>query len=165
MPALTVDGLIFTFPDRWKISRYDEWSFYRNRCRHFLKAVDLLAISTNETVFLIEAKDYRAHPRTKAIRLADEVAKKVLDTLAAMIPSKLSGDDPDEITFSAWVLKASKLRVVLHLEQPQKHSKLFPRVFDPADIQMKLRQQLKPVDAHPAVVDRANMGNLQWVVS
>jgi len=95
MPTLVVDTLTFDFPAGWIASKYDGWSFYRHRFSHFLrgmKAVDILAIAPNGTVFLIEVKDYRRHPRTKTIRVADEVAKKVSDTLAAMLPSKINGD-------------------------------------------------------------------------
>jgi hypothetical protein len=168
MPPIVVDGLTFTFPNGWHVSKYDNWSFYRNRFGRFLlgaKAVDLLAIAPDGTAFLIEAKDYRMHRRAKSIRLADEVVKKVLDTLAAMLPSRINGDDPPEIDFSGRMLMANRLRVVLHLEQPAKNSKLFPRAIDPADIQMKLRQQLKPIDAHPQVVEMARMAALPWDVA
>jgi hypothetical protein len=166
MPTLVVDTLTFDFPAGWTASKYDGWSFYRNRFQRFLgtKAVDVLAISPNRTLFLIEAKDYRHYRRTKAIRLADEVTKKVLDTLAAMLPSKVNGDIATEVTFSTDVLNASGVRVVLHLEQPAHPSKLFPRTIDPADVLMKMRQQLKPVDAHALVVDMANMRGVPWVV-
>jgi hypothetical protein len=168
MPVLIVDGLTFTFPNGWEVSKYDDWSFYRNRFRRFMqdkKAVDLLAIAPNGTLFLIEAKDYRVHPRAKIISLTDEFAKKVLDTLAAMLPCKLNGDEPLETQFSRRVLNARALKVVLHLEQPAKHSKLFPRAFDPADVQMKIRQQMKPIDAHPLVVEIAGLRNLPWGVN
>ena len=168
MPTVVVDTLTFDFPAGWIASNYDRWSFYRNRFSRFLhgiKAVDLLAIAPNGTVFLIEVKDYRRHRRTKTIKLADEVAKKMLDTLAAMLPSKVNGDVASEIDFSDRVLNTPGLRVVLHLEQPAKHSKLFPRAIDPADVQMKIRQQLKPVDPHSRVVEMADMRGLPWTVN
>ncbi|MEO5338329.1 MAG: hypothetical protein H7841_15775, partial [Magnetospirillum sp. WYHS-4] len=62
------------------------------------------------------------------------------------------------------MLRARALRVVFHLEQPRKHSKLFPRVADPANIQQKLRSMLKPVDARPRVVETAHMQDLPWQV-
>jgi hypothetical protein len=168
MPIIVVDTLTFDFPAGWTASKYDDWSFYRNRFRRFLnaiKAVDVLAISPDKTLFLIEVKDYRRHRRSKTISLADELAKKVLDTLAAMLPSKINGDVVTEIAVSDQVLKAHGLRVILHLEQPIKHSKLFPRAIDPADVQMKIRQRLKPVDAHPLVVEMAQMRGLPWTVN
>lgn len=62
------------------------------------------------------------------------------------------------------VLKARKIRVVLHLEQPAKHSKLRPRAINPADVKQKLRQLLKPIDAHPFVAEKAARDSLQWSV-
>jgi hypothetical protein len=104
MPSLTIEQLKFTFPDAWNISKYDDWSFYRNQFCRFLtgaKAVDLPAVCPEGILFLIEVKDYRLHRRTKdkVISLADEVTKKVLDTLAAMLPCRINGDDSTETDF------------------------------------------------------------------
>ena len=90
-----VDGLNFDFPDDWIVSKYDAWSFYRNRFKGIsdgIKALDLLAVSPTGTAWLIEVKDYRHHRRTKPSKLADEVRQKVLDTLAAILPAKMNGD-------------------------------------------------------------------------
>jgi hypothetical protein len=62
---------------------------------------------------------------------------------------------PSEKQFAKNVLKAKKLRVILHLEQPQKPSKLFPKVVDPAHIKDRLKQLLKAIDAHPQVIDKS----------
>jgi hypothetical protein len=61
-------------------------------------------------------------------------------------------------------LGAKKIRAVLHLEQPIKHSKLFPRAINPADVLMKLRGLLKPIDAHSFVSEKNSMGSLPWTV-
>jgi hypothetical protein len=165
MSTVPVGQLTFAFPAGWQVSKYDQWSFYINRVQRFLqgaKGVDLLAISPERTVFLIEVKDYRLHRRIKTISMADEVIKKVVDTLAAILPCKLNGDEASETIFSSRVLRGECLKVVLHLEQPVKHSKLFPRAIDPADVQMKLRRQMKPIDAHPLVVEKSEMRGLPW---
>jgi hypothetical protein len=138
---IQVDSLIFNFPDLWKVCKYDEWAFYRNQFSKMspgIKAVDLLAIES-QVIWLIEAKDYRQHPRTKTIDLADEVVQKVLYTLAAMLPAKINASNTSESYFATEVLKGQQLRVVLHLEQPVKTSKLFPRAIDPSKVQLKLR--------------------------
>ena len=166
MPTKVVGNLTFVFPATWHIEKYDDWSFYRNRfCRiQGAKAVDLLAISPDNTVFLIEVKDYRSHRRTKMISLADEVTQKVLATLAAMLPCRVNGDEAQETAFAARVLNANSLKIILHLEQPSKPSKLFPRRFDTANVTMEMRQRLKPIDAHPKVVELADFGGLAWTV-
>jgi len=160
MQHFNVDGLNFDFPDDWPVGKYDDWSFYRNqfsRMWNGIKSLDLLAIDSDKTAWLIEVKDYRINSRTKPSDLAEEVAHKVFDTLAAIIPAKIHASDPDEKRLAHAVSASRKLRVVLHLEQPAKHSKLRPRAINPADLQQKMRQLLKPVDAHPRVVDMESM--------
>lgn len=168
MQRFNVDGLIFDFPDDWLVSKYDDWSFYRNQfitIKNGIKSLDLLAVDLNKTAWLIEVKDYRLHPRTKPSELGIEVAHKVFDTLAAIIPAKIHATDPDEKQLARAVSASRKLRVVLHLEQPAKHSKLRPRAINPVNVQQKIRQLLKPVDAHPLVVDMKSMRDLEWNVS
>lgn len=163
-----VDGLDFAFPDDWAVGKYDEWSFYRNRFAGMwpgIKSIDLLAVAPDKTAWLIEAKDYRVHPRTKPSELPDEVARKVFDTLAAMIPAKVHANDHAERNQARAICGARALRVVLHLEQPAKHSRLRPRAIDPANLTQKMRKLLKPVDAHPIVVDMTTATRLAWRVS
>lgn len=167
MPDLAVDGLMFSFPPEWKVSKYDEWKFYKNqwaKARDGIKAVDLLAADGQGTGFLIEVKDYRVHSRTKPSDLGEEMQLKVLDTLAALLPAALYANDQDEQDMARGVIGAKKLRVILHLEQPLKHSKLRPRAIDPAALQQQLKRLLRPVDAHPAVVESVRMGSLPWNV-
>jgi len=165
MQSFQVDSLTFHFPHSWQVSKYDEWSFYRNQFYKMwngIKAVDLIAVE-NGVVWLIEAKDYRQHRRTKLIDLADEVADKVFCTLAAMLPAKINASEPSEKNFARDVCAGQRLRIVLHLEQPVKHSKLFPRI-DSANVQLKLRTRIKPIDPHPKVVESTNMQRLAWTV-
>lgn len=167
MQRFNVDGLNFDFPDDWQVGKYDDWSFYRNQfitIKDGIKSLDLLAVDPNKTAWLIEVKDYRLHPRTKPSALGIEVAYKVFDTLAAIIPAKIHATHSDEKQLACAVSASLKLRVVLHLEQPAKHSKLRPRAINPADVQQKIRQLLKPVDAHPLVVEMKSMRGLEWHV-
>lgn len=168
MQRFNVDGLDFDFPDDWQVSKYDDWSFYRNqfsRMRNGIKSLDLLAIDSDKTAWLIEVKDYRVNSRTKPSDLGEEIAHKVFDTLAAILPAKIHATAPDEKQLARAVSASRKLRIVLHLEQPEKHSKLRPRAINPADVQQKIRQLLKPVDAHSLVVDMVSMRGLEWNVS
>lgn len=166
MTDIQVDSLTFTFPSSWKVSKYDDWIFYRNQFSKMwngIKAVDLIAIEEQVT-WLIEVKDYRTAPRTKAQDLSEEVAQKVFSTLAAMLPAKMNASVAQERAFAEDVIQATQLRIVLHLEQPAKHSKLFPRALDPAKIQLKLRTLIKPIDPHPKVVESLRMQGLAWSV-
>lgn len=168
MQRFNVDGLNFDFPDDWQVGKYDGWSFYRKRFSRMwngIKSLDLLAIDSDKTAWLIEVKDYRVNSRTKPSDLSEEVAHKVFDTLAAIIPAKVHASHTDEKQLARAISASRKLRVVLHLEQPEKHSKLRPRAINPADVQQKIRQLLKPIDAHPRVVEMVSMEKLEWTVS
>lgn len=158
MSTILAEGdLTFTFAAGAVASKYDEWSFYRNqfqqRCGTDNKAVDLICIS-QDTVWLIEVKDYRVHTRTKAEELAEEIAIKVRDTLAGLVVARFRANEQQERTFADNVLKANSLRVVCHIEQPAKTSRLRPRAIEHDKLKMKLRGLLKAVDPHPIVIDK-----------
>ncbi|EGV20694.1 hypothetical protein [Thiocapsa marina] len=168
MQRLEIDGLTFDFPDGWRVGRYDNWRFYRNhfgKMWHGIKALDALAVETesSRTAWLIEVKDYRSHDRTKPSALSEEVARKLFDTLSAILPAKLNAAEPDEKRLAQAVCGARRLRVILHLEQPTKRSRLRPHAINPADVQQQLRRLIKPIDAHPRVVSRQTAG-LPWQV-
>ncbi|MFT8420814.1 MAG: hypothetical protein ABF665_04755 [Gluconacetobacter sp.] len=165
---LQVDGLDFKFDDDWMVAKFDDWSFYRkqfSRMRNEIKSIDLIAASPDKTSYFVEVKDYRVHRRTKPSDIGDEVSAKVFDTLAALLPAQVNANDEEERKLAYRMLRGKRLKVVLHLEQPAKHSKLFPRTIDPANVVMKLRQRLKPIDAHPAVTNMAQMHGMPWVVT
>jgi len=163
MPTLDVDGIAFTFPDGWLPSKFDDWQYYKAyaNTRSGTKAVDLIAINDG-TAWFIEVKDYRIYRRTKTIDLSQEVAQKVHDTLAVVLAARTRALNSEEKALANKVSRVTRLRVVLHLEQPAKHSKLRPRAIDPANVKLKMRTLLKQIDAHPLVADRDNLRGLGW---
>ncbi len=54
-------------------------------------------------------------------------------------------------------LRCRRLRVVLHLEQPAKRLKLFPRAIEAADVNQRLKQPIKAIDPHPLVMDKTHL--------
>ena len=168
MAALQEGSLTFHFPDHWLITKYDEWPFYKNQFKDSClgcKAVDFLAFDTGRNeLWLIEVKDYRVHRRLKEVAMWDEMALKTLHTLSGLIAAKVNSLDETR-AFAERCIACTGLRVILHLEQPKHHSKLFPRIFDPADVQQKLRLLLKPIDAHPRVMEIGNVTGVAWAVS
>jgi hypothetical protein len=153
--------LAFIFPEDWQVGKYDEWRFYRNRfekCCGGCKAVDFVAVSTTprKILWLVEVKDYNQHKRTKAIDLAEEIALKARDSLAGIAAAKFQADDTEEKRLAGKAMQSKKVRVALHLEQPEKHSKLFPRAIDPSKILQKLKPLIKSIDPHPLVVERTD---------
>jgi hypothetical protein len=168
MPEIREGKLIFSFPDDWKISKYDEWAFYRKQFLRLAdpKAVDILAVDPdNRQSWLIEVKDYREYPRTKPMDLPLEIAVKMRDSLAGLACARVNANDTKEQQVAHEAVTGNCLRVVLHLEQPAKRSKLFPRAIDPADIQQKLRKLVKAIDPHPLVIEKAtNLNRVPWSV-
>ena len=166
--AISVDGISFDFPDDWTVAQCDTWSYYRNnfiKMKDGIKSMDVIAVSTDGIAYLIELKDYRIHRRAKPTSISSEILDKVIYTLAMILPASINASDESEKSLSKLTIKSTKLRIVLHLEQPLKHSKLYPRAIDPADVTQKLRQILKPIDAHPVVTEMGQMRGLPWTVS
>lgn len=165
--VLNEGGLSFKFVGVDFAEKYDDWRHYRgvfNSACDSSKAVDFV-VSKEGTLWLIEVKDYRAHIRTKPSDLADEVMLKVRDTMAGLVSAAFVGADAHENKTSRSALEKNRLKVVLHLEQPSKPSRLHPVSVKPADILMKLKQKLRFADCHPTVVDRANFPASLGVVS
>ena len=160
MTTLQEGDVEFEFHEGCQASHYDRWAFFRNQFSHLTgtKAVDFLCINHCYT-WLIEVKDYRHHPRTKPSELHEEVATKVRDTLAGLAAARANAVDPAERKMARKAL-TKRWRVALHLEQPGRPSKLRPKIIDPANLKMKLRQVVRPIDPHPEV--NAVAGRVPW---
>lgn len=168
MPSITEELLTFDFPNGWQASKFENWSFYRNQFQKTCggaKAVDILAVEYTTCLWKIEIKDYRQHRRTKSIDLPYEVAMKVRDTLAALVSARVNANDDNEKALAQAALLCGRIRVVLHLEQPTKHSKLFPRAIDPAKVQQRLKQLIRAIDPHPLVLETNRMNYVAWTVT
>jgi hypothetical protein len=163
------EGLLtFTFAQGSLASQYDKWSHYRNQFNKAFggtKAVDVVCAAT-DTAWLIEIKDYRIHPRTKTVDLADEVALKVRDTLAGLVSAKLGANDADERSVASVLLQKPRMRVVLPLEIPAKTSRLRKQAIEPDKVLLKLRPLVKAIDPHPRVVDQTTLtAEMNWTVA
>ena len=162
------DGnLRFSFPDHCRVGKYDNWAYYRNQFQSVAggsKAVDIPCL-TNNAAWLLEVKDYRQHPREKSTNIGDEIASKVRDTLSGLAAASAKANHNDERSLARQVLKRRRWRVALHLEQPLVRSRLRPQPFNIADVISKLRSRLKPIDAHPVVLDRHTLrADIPWTV-
>lgn len=156
MTSIREGNVIWTFPQGWSAEKYDDWVFYRNqfiRCADGNKAMDIVALAPDGREFwMIEAKDYRRHPRDPSKGpLPMEVAEKARDTLAGVFAASANAVDTEQ-AFAQSAANAKKIRVVLHLEQARLPTKLFPRAMDPADAQQKLKQLLKAIDPRVTVM-------------
>lgn len=160
--------LTFSFDAGCNTAQYDKWSFVRNQFQNVCggsKAVDFLCIE-NSVLWIIEVKDYRLPGSKKPSNLPQDVAKKIRDSLAGLIAAQCNANDPQEKKFARQALRTSCLKVVLHVEQPRKISKLFPRAVDPSDLKSKLKKLIKAIDPHPKLVDQHTMTiNMPWTVA
>ncbi len=165
---MLVDGIEFRFPEGWETAKYDDWVFYRNKFQSVgdgQKAVDIAAKDPDNALWLIEVKDYKAHRRTKVTDMADEVAMKVRDTMAGLLASAVNADGYEK-TLAKKFIRINRIRIVLQLEQPRAHSKLFPRVIDPAGVKQKLRKSVRAIDPHPIVTEGINQHvSIPWSVN
>ena len=159
--------LKFSFPDHCEVGEYEHWSFYRNQFQSVVggsKAVDFLCLA-EDAAWLVEVKDYRQHPRKKSTDLGDEIANKVRDTLSGLAAAIANANDDNERTLARRMLAKRRWRVALHLEQPHVKSRLRPKPFNVADVTLKQRGKLKPVDAHPLVLERHSArADIPWTV-
>ncbi|MDE0418130.1 MAG: hypothetical protein OXI95_14510 [bacterium] len=168
MTVIAEGMLKFDFPNSCQASKYDDWSFYRNQFQRVVngsKAVDIVCVE-RDVSWLIEVKDYRRHPRTKAIDIVDEMAVKVRDTLAGLAAAARNANDIHERKHARRALASRTWRVVLHLEQSETPRKLWKNPVDSSSLLLKQRSRvLKAIDAHPIVCSRNSpCGQIPWTV-
>lgn len=168
MPTVEEGNLRFDFPADWEVAKLDDWNFYRSHFQKVCtgtKAVDILAMEPGDAcAWYIEIKGYRRHVRSKTSQVADEVACKVRDSLALLAAARVHANDDIEKAQAHRALRCRSIRVVLHLEQPVKPSRLFPRNIDLANTQQRLRQVVKAVDPHALARETHLMSGCGWSV-
>lgn len=171
MTRLAEGRVVHEFPQEWLAWKCDSAPYYRNRFNSFAggaKSVDIAAIepATEPVLWLLEIKDYHASRRTNPSDLFSDVALKVRDTLACLMATACNSTTAPELNNAKAACKAGKIRVVLHLEQPTKPSKLFPQVIDPKGAKDKLKQQLRAIDPHPVCGNSRELGRkVTWRVT
>ena len=154
----------FDFPPDWQVEQYDaQNSFYRRRRFEGIaesKAVDIVAINpSRRELWLIEVKDFRAFPKKDTQDMIGIVIQKVRDTLAGILTAAFY-----ENGFYRTAVNQEQVRVVFHLEQPEKHSKLYPQLIDLANGTIKLRQRIRVIDPHPILCNMESNCN-PWTVT
>lgn len=167
MPQQFQEGRIrFEFPDEWEVFRPERASYYKNHFQKFAggcKEMDFILFEPNRTLWLMEVKDYTTDRRVKNQCVFEEVAEKVRDNLALLLAGSVR-DDPSNAgvrSFMDCCKIPAEIRVVLHLEQPTKPSKMFPGVKMKADAAQMLRTKLRAVDPHARVYSTASTG-MPW---
>ena len=122
---LRVENQCFAFGNTWNAFKYDDSAFYHNQVERNLKAtkaVDIVAdLPSENMLLLLEAKDFRGHRIENRHRLqgelAEEVALKVRDTVAALLGAGRSGvTEFDSAILEARLLSKERIAVVLWVE-------------------------------------------------
>jgi hypothetical protein len=78
--------LSFTFPTDWIVRKFDSTPAYQSLSGHGLKGVDFLCLGADDSLYLIEVKNYRKRGgghkivRRDPERLAEHVGRKFVDT-------------------------------------------------------------------------------------
>lgn len=190
MVTILEGQLQFEFPDSWKVSRFDQWSFYRKQfmklsgarsicsfCENSLscpecgkknvagtKGVDILALDENSTCWCVEIKDYRLTRISDFGFLADEIALKVRDSLACLVAAKSNASNLEEKQLASDSLSCQRFRIVLHLEQPHPHSRLSLKESRRANIKQQLKRLVKSIDPRPLVLEMSDLKKVCWNV-
>ena len=150
--SVDVDGLRLTMPVNWLVWKYDDSCFHQTQFQSFaggVKAVDAVAMAPDQTLWLIEIKDYRQNRRHKQGSVFDEAARKVRDTLAGLAVARVRAEQPQERALAEQAMRCGHIRVVLQLAQSGNPHRLFPQVIEPADSDLELRRAVRQVDAKP----------------
>jgi len=155
--------MLFAFPSDWQAEQYDaKKSFYRQKFERVAdsKAVDIVAINpAGKELWLIEVKDFRAFPRRDTQDIIGIVVQKVRDTLAGILVAAFNGNE-----FYKIAIKQERIRVVFHLEQPAKPSKLYPQIIKWDNGTRKLQQRMQVIDPR-AKLCNMEMNNNPWTVT
>lgn len=161
------DRIRFEFPDAWKVLRPEKASYYTRHFQNFAggcKEMDFILFEpANRVLWLLEVKDYTTNRRLKAQCVFEEIAEKVRDSLALLLAGSVR-DDPSNggvRSFMDFCAIPNDIKIVLHLEQPSKPSKMFPGVKIDADATQKLRAKVRAVDPHARVSSTSTTG-MQW---
>lgn len=168
MPTSHQEGRIgFQFPKGWQVVRPGKSAFYQRHFQHFCgrqKEMDFLLADPDGALWMLEVKDYTTDARTKPQDLMDEVAVKVRDSLAMLAAASANDHtDPAKVgDLARFVLPLTQIRVVLHLENPVKPSRLFPGAKLAADPTQLLRTKLRSVDARALVVSTHGPASVPW---
>ena len=166
MPRVVEGSITFDFPIGFVVQKLDDTTFYKKHFQSFAqgaKAVDFLAFDPKESeLWLLEVKDYRAHGRIKTITVYDEIAQKVFSSLACLLAMRANAVIQGEQNFAELATKQIRLKVVLHLEQIAKPTKLRPQVVDPANCRIKLRQKVRSIDSKAEFSSIALSRNVPW---
>lgn len=177
MHEVTEDRLVFHFPDDWHVVKYDDKRSFASRRFKIdgTKKVDILALSPDSRLLVIEIKDFRHHAIENMHRLKPdgddplhiEVAKKVRDTMAVLVAAYRDGDE-DLMPVCAHLFRARNrdVDVILFLEEDEPRARTARGFRDRSNVELGIQAQLKPYGFRCRVLRRRTMpADALWTVT
>jgi hypothetical protein len=163
-----VEGKIsFSLPDGFKVEKLDSMKFYTEHFQSLqdAKAVDRVVFNPDKLeLWLLEVTDYRVST-DRPTGWLDEIVQKVISSLACLVAMRVNSNLEDERIFASGALECTKLRVVLHFEQPDKPSKKTRQVLDSKTAIDVLKKRLRSIDPHAKFSSVASPKNVPWEAS
>jgi len=159
MPNINNEGSIsYIFPDHWIVFRPENSTFYSKHWQSFSQKpgsegnaeIDFVVFDpADKRLWLIEAKDYRIHARTKPSEIGQEFAHKCRDTLSLLGALQISSqvvteaDTGNKHHFS----KMRNVTCVLHFEQSKGRRGEYS-IISPQNLKDTVRRNLRALDPH-----------------
>ncbi len=82
--------LVFNFPECWIVKKYDQHPFYKGMSGVGLSAVDFIVVTQDDTILLIEVKNYRYRPASQLSHISG-LLRNHEEGLAYLFIQKLEG--------------------------------------------------------------------------
>ncbi len=159
MPNTITEGSIcYTFPDHCVVFQPEESTFYSKHWQSFSQEpgsegnaeIDFVVFDpADKRLWLIEAKDYRLHARTKPSEIGQEFARKCRDTLSLLGALQISNQVVTEtdIGNKQHFSKMRNVTCVLHFEQSKGRRGEYS-IISPQNLKDTVRRNLRALDPH-----------------
>lgn len=167
MPKIIEGELCFRFPDGWQAVKFDDKKgFAVGKFRiQGTKKVDILALSPEPKLYIIEIKDIHNNEIENRDRLKTdgddplhvEVAEKVRDSVSTLLAAFRSGDESlkpfCEHLFGG---RNREAEVILHLERDNARARTTKGYRSRIDIETALKQLVQPYNFRCLVSQKAD---------
>ena len=112
---INVDGTLFTFPSDWRVSTFDTWKQFTQVAGWLgIQGCDLVAIG-EDTVWLIEVKDYTYDSAEPPKDLHETVARKAIGTMAILFAQARSSSHSEANSVATACTTATQIKLALHI--------------------------------------------------
>lgn len=116
-----VDGSYFTFPNTWETFQFDEWSKYKRITPTGVKGCDVVGVDEDDTLWLIEMKDYTYPGATQPQDLPEVVAAKAFGTMGVLFSASHLTSEHGYTEVVRRCVDAKRVHVALHIQVKDAH--------------------------------------------